>query len=204
MTRGKNRSFGAIAAALWMSSIGVLGVAPVLNAQTKVSDDTIKDRIEYKLETYPATKKYDLRVKVENANVTLSGTVATPDQKAEAGKLAKVDGVGTVDNQIAVDKDADKTLAERAKSGMRRTGEAVTDAWITTKVKWFYLGDDLLKASSISVDTKDRVVTLNGTVKTEAGRTRALDLARDTDGVTRVVDNLKIAAPAARLLPAHP
>lgn len=204
MTRGKNRSYGAIVAALWMSSIGVLGIAPTLSAQTKVSDDALKDRIEYKLETYPATKKYDLHVKVDNAIVTLTGTVATADQKAEAGKLAKVDGVVKVDNQVSVDKDVDKTLSERAKNGMRRTGEAITDAWITTKVKWFFLGDDLLKGSSINVDTKDRVVTLNGTVKTQAGRTRALDLARDTDGVTRVVDNLKIAAPSGRSLPAHP
>ncbi len=204
MTRGKNRSYGAIVAALWMSSIGVLGVAPAVSAQSKATDDTIKDRIEYKLETYPATKKYDIRVKVDHANVTLTGTVATPDQKAEAGKVAKVDGVQTVDNQIAVDKDVDKTLAERTKNGMRRTGEAITDAWITTKVKWFFLGDDLLKGSSIDVDTKDRVVTLNGTVKTQAGRNRAVGLARDTDGVTRVVDNLKIGAPSGRSLPAHP
>ena len=75
---------------------------------------------------------------------------------------------------------------------MRKTGEAVTDAWITTKVKWFFMGDDLLKGSSINVDTKDRVVTLNGTVKTETGRKQAVMLAQNTDGVLKVVDNLKV------------
>jgi osmotically-inducible protein OsmY len=172
-----------------MSSVGVTGVRPALQAQAKVTDDTLKDRIEYRVETSPVVKKYDIRVKVDNANVTLTGTVATEAQKAEAGKL---DGVAKVDNQIAVDKDVDKTLMERTKNGMRRTGEAVTDAWITTKVKWFFLGDDLLKGSSINVDTKDRVVTLNGTVKTETGRKQAVRLAQETDGVLKVVDKLTI------------
>ena len=192
MARLKTRTYGMLLAALVMSSIGVMGLRPALNAQAKVTDDTLKDRIEYRLETSPITKKYDVRVKVENANVMLTGTVATDAQKAEAGKLAKVDGVAKVDNQIAIDKDADKTLMDRAKNGMRKTGEAVTDAWITTKVKWFFTGDDLLKGSSINVDTKDRVVTLNGTVKTETGRKQAVRLAQETDGVLKVVDSLKV------------
>jgi osmotically-inducible protein OsmY len=175
-----------------MSSIGVLGLGSPLRAQTKASDDTLKDRIEYRLETSPVVKKYDVRVKVENAAATLTGAVATEAQKTEAGRLAKIDGVTKVDNQVTIDKDVDKTLTERAKNGMRRTGEAVTDAWITTKVKWFFVGDDLLKGSSINVDTKDRVVTLNGTVKTETGRKQAVRLAQETDGVLKVVDHLSI------------
>jgi len=192
MARLKTRSYGTLLAALLMSSIGVPGLRPALQAQTKATDDSLKDRIEYRIETSPVVKKYDIRVKVENANAILTGKVANDAQKAEAGKLAKIDGVARVDNQIAIDKDADKTLMDHAKNGMRKTGEAVTDTWITTKVKWFFMGDDLLKGSHIDVDTKDRVVTLNGTVKTETGRKQAVRLARETDGVTKVVDNLKI------------
>lgn len=192
MSRMKSRSYGTLLTALLMSSIGVPGLRPSLHAQTKVSDDALKDRIEYRLETSPVVKKYDVRVKVANGNVTLDGAVATDAQKQEAGKLAKVDGVAKIDNQISVDKDVDKTLMDRTKNGMRKTGEAISDAWITTKVKWFFMGDDLLKGSHIDVDTKDRVVTLNGTVKTDTGRKQAVRLAQDTDGVAKVVDNLKI------------
>jgi len=192
MARLKTRSYGTLLAALLMSSIGVPGLRPALQAQTKATDDSLKDRIEYRIETSPVVKKYDIHVKVENANAILTGKVANDAQKAEAGKLAKIDGVARVDNQIAIDKDADKTLMDHAKNGMRKTGEAVTDTWITTKVKWFFMGDDLLKGSHIDVDTKDRVVTLNGTVKTETGRKQAVRLAQETDGVTKVVDNLKI------------
>ncbi len=192
MKRGRSSSYGTLLAALLLSSVGVPSLRPVLHAETQLSDDAVRDHIEYRLQTTDPVKKYDITAKVDHGNVTLTGTVATAAQKSEAAQLAKVDGVNKVDNQIVVDKTADETLAERAKNGMRRTGEAISDGWITTKVKWFYLGDNLLKGSNINVDTKDRVVTLNGTVKTEAGRMRAVTLAKDTDGVTRVVDKLTI------------
>jgi osmotically-inducible protein OsmY len=50
-----------------------------------------------------------------------------------------------------------------------------------------------VKAYRIDVDTKDKVVTLKGEVDTEVGRTRAVELARDTKGVRDVVDNLTVA-----------
>jgi osmotically-inducible protein OsmY len=42
------------------------------------------------------------------------------------------------------------------------------------------------------IDVKDGVVSLKGTVKSEAGRAKAIALAKDTDGVKRVVDQLTI------------
>jgi|SwirhirootsSR3_FD_contig_51_6429667_length_696_multi_12_in_0_out_0_2 osmotically-inducible protein OsmY len=183
-------------------ALGCLSVAPsaviaaythtAAIAPTQVPDDTLKDRVNYRLETSPLVRKYDVHVKVEKGVVTLTGDVATAAQKAEAEKLAHVQGVAKVDNQIKVDPDEDKTVADRIKSGMSKTGEAINDTWITTKVHWFFMGEDLLKGSDINVDTKDHVVTLKGTVKTSAGRARAVALAKDTDGVTKVVDQLTI------------
>ena len=157
-----------------------------------VSDDTLKDRIDYRLETTDGVKKYDLHVKVDAGVAMLTGTVATAAQKTEAGTLANIKGVTRVDNEIAIDKDVDTTLAAHAKSGLRKTGGAITDGWITTKVKWFYMGDDLMKDSSINVDTNNRIVTLAGTVKTDAAKTRAVSLASSTDGVMKVVDHLTV------------
>jgi hyperosmotically inducible periplasmic protein len=164
----------------------------VTTSQTRSADETLKDRVEYRLETHAAVRKYDIKVNAAAGKVTLTGEVATAAQKAEAGKVAKISGVTSVDNQIKVDPNTDKTLAERTKTGLNKMGEKITDAWITTKVKWFLTGEDLLKGSNINVDTTNRVVTLKGTVKTQAGRTRAMALAKDTDGVTRVVDQLTI------------
>jgi len=163
-------------------------------AAPRPADGTLKDRIEYRLETNPVVDKYDVKVKVDNSVAMLSGTVATAAQKEQAGRLAKVDGVTKVQNDITVDKDVDRTLADRAKGGMSKTGEAITDSWITTKVKWFFVGEDLLKGSSINVDTNNHVVTLKGTVKSSAGRQRAVQLAKNTNGVQKVVDQLTIGS----------
>jgi len=174
------------------ASIGLIAQSAMSQPAPKVDDGTLKDRIEYRLDTNDVTRKYDIKVKVNMAAATLSGDVATAAQKAEAGRLAKVSGVTVVNNEITVTPDADKTLAERTKSGLSKTGEAITDAWITTKVHWFFMGEDLLKGSDINVNTNDHVVTLKGTVKSAAGKARAEVLAKRTDGVKSVVNSLTI------------
>jgi len=44
------------------------------------------------------------------------------------------------------------------------------------------------------VDTNGSVVTVRGVVDTPAQRERALQLARDTDGVTSVVDRVAVVS----------
>ncbi len=70
---------------------------------------------------------------------------------------------------------------------------AETDPGITTAVKSKLAADDTVKAYRIDVDTKDRVVTLTGSVDTSAARERAVQIARATDGVNNVVDNLTVS-----------
>ena len=157
------------------------------------TDAQVKDRVEHRLDVNETTRKYDIDVDVNNHVVTLTGTVATSVQKAEAATLAKVDGVTRVDNKITVDPKVNASLTDKTKHGMSKTGEAITDAWITTKVKYHFVGEDLLKGSNISVDTNNHIVTLKGTVRSAAGRARAVLLTKNTDGVTKVVDQLTIA-----------
>lgn len=52
--------------------------------------------------------------------------------------------------------------------------------------------DDLVKARAINVTTDGTVVTLRGTVHSQQERDRAVALARETNGVTRVSDQLNI------------
>ena len=63
----------------------------------------------------------------------------------------------------AVVKDA-KIVGNKTKEGLSKTGEVMTDAWITTRIHERFVGEDLLKGSDISVDTAQHVVTLKGTV----------------------------------------
>jgi osmotically-inducible protein OsmY len=170
----------------------LVGVTTVATAQTPAKY-TLKDRVEYRLETNDVLKKYDIKVMVDDKNVaTLSGDVATAAQKTQAESLAKVNGITRVVNNITIDPDEDKTLEERTRSGLNKAGQKITDAWITTKVKWFFMGEDALEGSNINADTTNGVVTLKGTVKTDAGRKRAMALAQGVDGVKKVVDQMTI------------
>lgn len=180
------------------SLLGVVALTALAGASTQAlaqtpAKYTLKDRIEFRLETTDTVKKYDVKVAVDDKGVaTLSGDVATAAQKAQAAKLASIDGITRVVNNITVDPDEDKTLAERTKGGLNKAGEKISDAWITSKVNWFFVGEDLLAGSKINADTANGVVTLKGTVKTDAGKKRAVALTQGLDGVKRVVDQMTI------------
>jgi len=180
------------ALAVFTASTMVPRAAMAQTSAAKPADSTLSDRIAFRLDTSPMLKKYDVKVKVDDGIAMLSGQVATAAQKAEAARLAHVTGIRRVDSDIAVTPDADKTLTDRTKAGLSKTGTKIDDTWITTKVKWFFIGEDTLKGSDINVDTRDKVVTLKGTVATPAGKSRAEALARETEGVTSVVNDLVV------------
>jgi hyperosmotically inducible periplasmic protein len=70
---------------------------------------------------------------------------------------------------------------------------AKSDVGITTAVKSKFAADDTVKAYKIDVDTKEGVVTLTGEVPSQAAKETAVKIARSTDGVASVVDNLTIS-----------
>ena len=72
-----------------------------------------------------------------------------------------------------------------------------SDAGITTAVKSKLAADDMVKAYKVDVDTENKVVTLSGDVDTAAQRAHAVMIARNTDGVADVIDQLRINPTAA-------
>ena len=55
-----------------------------------------------------------------------------------------------------------------------------------------------MRSADISVDTNNGVVTLSGTAPSQAAHKPALDLARRTDGVKRVDDQVKVLETSTR------
>ena len=84
-----------------------------------------------------------------------------------------------------------KVTSERAAA---KTGEVITDAAITTEVKTKFLAEPGVSGLNINVDTNNGVVTLSGNVKSKAEAEKAMSIARDSKGVKRVVNHLKMAA----------
>jgi osmotically-inducible protein OsmY len=86
-----------------------------------------------------------------------------------------------------------RKAAETTKVAAERTGEVMTEAAITAKIKSKMALDDYVKARTINVDTKGTTVTLTGTVHSEQERQRAVRLARETESITQVIDKLQVA-----------
>jgi osmotically-inducible protein OsmY len=72
------------------------------------------------------------------------------------------------------------------------TGEYVTDSWITTKVKTSLARDPIVKATEVNVETFKGAVQLSGFVTSNAAITRAVQIARDTKGVTSVKNDMRV------------
>jgi len=199
-------------AALFAASVAI---AQPAGAQT--TDKKLDSQIETRIHKDASLKKYDIGVSVDAGVATLTGTVATEAERTRATQLATMRGVARVDNKILVDMAAaghpkgttgkviDKTkeagektkdvagkAADKTKEGLSKTGEVITDGWITTRVKSKFLDEGLLKGSDINVDTDNHVVTLRGTVMSAAARARAVEQAKEVEGVHKVVDLLTI------------
>ena len=69
-------------------------------------------------------------------------------------------------------------------------GSTVADGAVTAKVKAALLADPLVKGLAIDVDTRDGVVSLTGKVSGAAERAKALEVARNIEGVRSVTDRL--------------
>jgi osmotically-inducible protein OsmY len=87
-------------------------------------------------------------------------------------------------------KEGTTKAADKSAQGVAKAGEAITDTSIKTRVHSKFVDEDLLKGSDISVDVNDHVVTLSGTVPSEAARLRAVQETQKVDGVDKIIDRM--------------
>ena len=112
------------------------------SAQTPaVTDKTIDDRVEARINADASLKKHSIVVTVDEGVVTLTGIVSTTAESDKAARLANVTGVTRVNNNLVVTKEvkgtagraAEKTKdgvekgAEKTKDGLEKAGEATKD-----------------------------------------------------------------------------
>jgi len=142
----------------------------------------------------------DIDVDTNAGVVTLKGTVPTKEAHARAVALAKAtDGVKRVTDQLRVGpaEGVDPAAAgaragEAAREATGTTGRAVTDGWIKSKIYSQYITEDALDDSDLDIDVTKGGVVLNGTVKSDAAKSRAESIAKATEGVKTVKNNLKV------------
>ena len=83
-------------------------------------------------------------------------------------------------------------IGEKVATGAVHAEQALNEGSLTAKIKAKMALDDTVRALAIDVDTNGSVVTLTGAVHSEAERIKAVQLARETEGVTSVNDRLVI------------
>jgi hyperosmotically inducible protein len=119
---------------------------------------------------------------------------------------ATLSGCQGAENQADVNKTASEVAsnvkAETAKVAAK-AGEQLADGWLTTKIQSKFVGDRDIRANDIDVSSRDGVVTLRGRVQNEPMRSLAVALARNTDGVKQVIDQLSVAV-AGPVAPPRP
>jgi osmotically-inducible protein OsmY len=134
--------------------------------------------------------------KIENKIVTrgdtkskVKGTAGTVGEKTKEGAEKTKEGAKKVGEKT---KEGGEKAVDKTKEGLSKTGEVITDGWITSRIKTKFMADEAIRASDINVDTNDHVVTLTGTVVSAAAHAKAIADAKEVEGVHRVIDRLKI------------
>lgn len=161
-----------------------------------VKDSWITMKVHSQFIPEDALEGSDIDVETNAGVVTLKGTVVTEAGRARAVAIAKAtDGVKSVNDELKI-APAEGEAAEKAGEAARGTTgtatNALTDGWLKSKIYAQFITEDALDDSDIDLEIAKGVVTLNGTVKTEAGRERAAAIAKATDGVKSVKNNLKV------------
>jgi osmotically-inducible protein OsmY len=165
-------------------------VAPVSSAArsygTMIDDATITAAVKSKLLWSKQADGMSANVQTESGKVTLRGTANSNADRELAGRLARnTHGVVKVDNQLVIEP-SEPTMTDSTQSAANAAGRDVADSWITTKVKSTLMYSSNVNGSGITVNTKDGIVTLNGTVENATERDLAIELAQNVKGVTSV------------------
>jgi hyperosmotically inducible protein len=100
--------------------------------------------------------------------------------------------VGTTGVDAQKAREVGAQVAEKTAVAANQARQALSDGALTAKIKAKMALDDTVKALDIDVDTVGTTVTVSGVVASEAQRQRALALARETDGVKQVIDQLQV------------
>jgi hyperosmotically inducible periplasmic protein len=170
-----------------------------------MSDSELENKIKARFDSDARLKAADLSVSAdaEKNEATLSGVVGTQSLRTKAVDLAKEASPGLILTDKIEVKPREMTREEYTEEHAReerekargtgdRLGDSLDDAWIHTKLVAKFIGDADTPGRKINVDVVNNVVTLRGTVDTAEQRAEAERIARDTDGVRRVVNQLKV------------
>ena len=147
-------------------------------SETMFGDSAITATIKTELIKDELVQGRKIDVDSVDGNVILSGVVESELQAARAVEIAKqYEGVKSVKNNMRI--------------GSKSFSEVVDDKVLGAKVKAKLINEPKVSSMNIDVDVHVGIVTLSGIVENEEARGRVLRAAREVEGVTEIVDNLR-------------
>jgi osmotically-inducible protein OsmY len=138
-----------------------------------VEDEDIELKAVHKMETSLGENAH-VNVTSYNRNVLLTGEVPDEAEKAKADTLVKeITNIRAITNEIVVGPKS--SISSRS-----------NDSYLTSKIKTQFVTENRFPANYVKVVTENSVVYLMGIVS-NAEADAAVEIARNTEGVTKVV-----------------
>jgi hyperosmotically inducible periplasmic protein len=196
----------AVSAALGLVGCSTSSTSANNNPNPGVSNSDLEQNVKSKLAADPRTASANLGVSADASKnqVTLSGTLYSESARTEAVNDAKAaqPGLDVVDKievkpgeipRSAYTEDMAREAREQARTQGDKLGTSVEDAWIHTKIASKLVTNSETPARDIHIDVRNGVVTLRGTVGAASQKADAGRIAKDTDGVKRVNNLLRVS-----------
>lgn len=173
----------------------------------QMTDLELENKITAKFQTDAQLNAAQLNVdaNMDRNEITLSGTVGSESLRAKAVELAKSAHPGLiVTTKIDVkpgkiSRTAYTTERAREERGIakergEKVGASLNDAWIHATIIAQLSGNSTAPERKINVDVTNNAVTLRGTVETIEQKTEAARIAKNTESVKSVNNQLKVGS----------
>ncbi|MDX8397675.1 MAG: BON domain-containing protein [Mariprofundaceae bacterium] len=145
-----------------------------------IDDVYISSQVDARLISEKNMPSRWVSVQVIEGTVILTGYLPSQQHIERAAIICRtVPGVLDVTNELHI--------------GQPTISSLFSDSWITTQVKNRFFGDKLVSGMSLHVETVNGKVYLQGILSSEVQRYRAVELSQGVQGVTAIVDLLRLA-----------
>lgn len=175
--------------------------SPPLLAQTEEQrpDLWVKAKLETTYLLNRQLNPFDIKTDIKDGVAVLSGTVESDVERDLAEELAlSIEGIQEVKNELKVDPST--AGMPPTDSAERSFSRKVEDANLTAQVKSQLLSNRNTGGLAIDVDTRNAVVTLSGSVKSDAEAELAGRIAQNTRGVSSVENQLTVGGEEATVV----
>ncbi|WP_417658709.1 division/outer membrane stress-associated lipid-binding lipoprotein [Pseudidiomarina sp.] len=166
---------GCAAALVGATAVGISAATDTRSVGTQIDDQTIEVRVITALKNDDRMDDSRVQVVSFNRSVLLLGQVNNSSLRELASHIVRnTQGVDRVHNELQV-------------APVISFGQISKDTYITSKIKAKFVANDKINVSDIKVVTENGEVALMGLVDRDTAKL-AIDIARNINGVTRVID----------------